>query len=229
MEKMDPPKGPRMLIARKKIQDCTSSLADSIPRATDKRLADHNTGRLLLEECLLEWSIPIDSIEVLRTEERAPYLSWLDGVWMNQPLPDISLGHSGEWAVCALIEPGYWVGIDGEPSDRGIQQNAFDMMAKGEELDWLKSNPEQAIRVWTAREAIQKSEKKGMHLNPRDITIEQHQVESFIHDCLMISIAWRDAGAAPRSAEDDLLDATLEAMNENPDFSVGCKTTRNNV
>ena len=49
MEKMDPPKGPRMLIARKRIQDCTSSLADSIPRATDKRLADHNTGRLLLE------------------------------------------------------------------------------------------------------------------------------------------------------------------------------------
>jgi hypothetical protein len=45
----------------------------------------------------------------------------------------------------------------------------------------------------------------------------------------MISIAWRDAGAAPRSAEDDLLDATLEAMAENPDFSVGCKTTRNNV
>jgi len=229
MEKMDPPKGPRMLIARKRIEECSSNLADVIPRATNKRLADHNTGRLLLEECLAEWSIPIDSIEVLRTEERAPYLSWLDGVWMNQPLPDISLGHSGEWAVCALIEPGYWVGIDGEPSDRGIQENAFDMMAKGEELDWLKSNPEQAIRVWTAKEAIQKSEKKGMHLNPRDIDIDQYQVESFIHDGLMISIAWRDAGTAPRSAEDDLLDATLEAMKDNPDFSVGCKTTRNNV
>ena len=151
MEKMDPPMGPRMLIARKRIEECSSNLADVIPRATNKRLADHNTGRLLLEECLAEWSIPIDSIEVLRTEERAPYLSWLDGVWMNHPLPDISLGHSGEWAVCALIEPGYWVGIDGEPSYRGIQENAFDMMAKGEELDWLRSNPKQAIRVWTAK------------------------------------------------------------------------------
>ena len=229
MEIMGPLKGPRMLIARKRIEECSSTLADSIPRATDKRLADHNTGRLLLEECLAEWSIPVDSIEVLRTEERAPYLSWLDGVWKNQPLPDISIGHSGEWAVCGLIEPGYWIGIDGEPSDRGIQENAFDMMAKGEELDWLKSNPKQAIRVWTATDAIQKSEKKGMHLNPRDISIEQHQIESFIHDGMMISVAWREAGIAPRSAEDELLDATLEAMKENSDFSVGCKTTRNNA
>ena len=229
MEIMDPPKGPRMLIARKKIENCTSSLADEIPRATSKRLADHNSGRLLLEECLKEWGITIDSIEVLRTEERAPYLSWLDGVWKNEPLPDISIGHSGEWAVCAIIEPGYWIGIDGEPKERGIQQNAFDMMAKGDELDWLKSNPDQAIRIWTAKEAVQKSEKKGMHLNPREIILNRYNVESFIHDDLMISVAWRDAGDAPRTAEDDLLDATLEAMKKNPEFSIGCKTTRNNV
>ena len=229
MEIMDPPKGPRMLIARKRIEECSSTLAEEIPRATDKRIADHNSGRLLLEECLKTWNIPIDSIEVLRTEERAPYLSWLDGVWKNEPLPDISIGHSGEWAVCALIEPGYWVGIDGEPSDRGIQENAFDMMAKGEELDWLKSNSDQAIRIWTAKEAVQKAEKKGMHLNPRDISIGEHQVVSFIHDELMVSVAWRQAGDNPRSAEDDLLDATLEAMKDDPNFSVGCKTTRNNV
>ena len=229
MEIMDPPKGPRMLIARKRIEACSSVLAENIPRATDKRLADHHSGRLLLEGCLQEWGIPIDLIEVLRTEERAPYVSWLNGVWRNEPLPDISIGHSGEWAVCALIEPGFWIGIDGEPSDRGIQENAFDMMAKGNELDWLKSNPEQAIRIWTAKEAIQKSEKKGMNLNPRNISLEEYRVESFIHDDLMISVAWRKSGIAPRSAEDDLLDATLEAMKDNPDFSIGCKTTRNNV
>ena len=48
--------------------------------------------------------ISVDSIEVLRTDERAPYLSWLNGVWRNEPLPGTAR-HSGDWAVCALIEP----------------------------------------------------------------------------------------------------------------------------
>ena len=67
MEKMDPVSGPRMLIARRRIENCNSSLADEIPRANPKRIADHNSGRLLLEECLTEWGVPLDSIEVLRT------------------------------------------------------------------------------------------------------------------------------------------------------------------
>jgi len=229
MERMDPISGPRMLIARKRIEICHSSLAEEIPRATPKRIADHNSGRLLLEECLMDWGVSIDSVEVLRTEERAPYLSWLDGLWRNEPLPGISIGHSGDWAVCALIEPGYWIGIDAEPKDRGIKENAFDMMAKGKELDWLKSNPDQAIRIWTAKEAVQKAERMGMHLNPRDINLEQYQVESFIHEEQMVSISWRDAGGNPETPEDELLDATLAAMQSNPDFSVGCNTTRNNV
>ena len=229
MEIMGPPKGPRMLIARKRIKECSSNLADEIPRATAKRLADHNSGRLLLEECLIEWSIPTDSIEVLRTDERAPYLSWLDGIWRNNPLPGISIGHSGDWAVCALIEPGFWVGIDAEPKNRGIQENAFDMMAKGDELDWLKSNPEQAIRIWTAKEAVQKAERMGMNLNPRDIALENFQVESFIHDDQMVSISWRKAGEDPESAEDDLLHQTRIAMQSGESWGVGCKTTRNNV
>ena len=229
MEKMDPISGPRMLIARKRIEVCHSSLAEEIPRATSKRIADHNSGRLLLEECLMDWGVPIDSVEVLRTEERAPYLSWLDGIWRNEPLPGISIGHSGEWAVCALIEPGYWIGIDAEPKDRGIKENAFDMMAKGTELDWLKSNPDQAIRIWTAKEAVQKAERMGMHLNPRDINLEQYLVESFIHEEQMVSVSWRDAGDNPGTLEDELLDATLAAMQSNPDFSVGCNTVRNNI
>ena len=229
MEKMDPLKGPRMLIARKRIEVCSSSLAEDIPRANSKRIADHNSGRLLLEECLIEWGVPIDSIEVLRTEERAPYLSWLDGVWRNNPLPGISIGHSGEWAVCALIEPGYWIGIDAEPKDRGIQENAFDMMAKGQELEWLKSNPDQAVRIWTAKEAIQKAERMGMHLNPRDIDLQQYQVESFIHQQQMVSVSWRDAGDSPVSAEDDLLQQTRITMQSGESWGIGCNTTRNNV
>ena len=229
MEKMDPVSGPRMLIARRRIENCISSLADEIPRANSKRIADHNSGRLLLEECLNEWGIPIDSIEVLRTDERAPYLSWLDGIWRNTPLPGISIGHSGEWAVCAVIEPGFWIGIDAEPKDRGIQENAFDMMAKGEELDWLKSNPDQAIRIWTAKEAVQKAERRGMNLNPREIILEDYQVKSFIHEDQMVSVSWRNAGDDPASAEDELLQQTRIAMQSDESWGVGCNTTRNNM
>ena len=229
MEVMDPIEGPRMMLARMPIQDCTSIFSEEIPRATEKRLADHNSGRLLLERCLEHWGIPLDLVEVLRTEHRAPYLSWINGVWRNEPLPGISIGHCEKWAVCALIESGYWIGIDAEQKDRQIQTNAFDMMAKGDELNFLIGNSKMAIETWTSKEAVQKAEKLGMHLNPRDINLTEYDVESFIHDDLMVSVSWRKAGTNPKTAEDDLLDATAEAMKQNPDFSVGCKTVRNNL
>ena len=64
-----------------------------------------------------------------------------------------------------------------------------------------------------------------MHLNPRDINLENYQVESFVHDDLFVSVSWRKAGENPRTAEDDLLE-NRTGMKENPDFSVGCKTVR---
>ena len=229
MEIMGPVEGPKMLLARMPIQDCSSIFSEEIPRATQKRLNDHNSGRLLLEKCLRHWDLPLDSLEVLRTEHRAPYLSWINGVWRNEKLPGISIGHCEGWAVCALVEPGYWIGIDAEPKDREIQANAFDMMAKGEELNFLIENSKMAIETWTAKEAVQKAQKLGMHLNPRDINLADYDIKSFIHDDLMVSISWREAGKNPRTAEDDLLDATAEAMKQNPDFGVGCKTVRNNL
>ena len=229
MEIMGPVEGPRMLLARMPIQDCSSIFSEEIPRATQKRLNDHNSGRLLLEKCLQHWGLPVDSIEVLRTEHRAPYLSWINGVWRNEKLPGISIGHCEGWAVCALVEPGYWIGIDAEPKDREIQTNAFDMMAKGDELNFLIENSKMAIETWTAKEAVQKAQKLGMHLNPRDINLADYEIKSFIHDDLMVSVSWREAGKNPRTAEDDLLDATAEAMKQNPDFGVGCKTVRNNL
>ena len=86
MEIMGPLQGPKMLLARMPIQECSSIFSEDIPRATQKRLNDHNSGRLLLEKCLDKWGLPLGSIEVLRTEHRAPYLSWISGVWRNEPL-----------------------------------------------------------------------------------------------------------------------------------------------
>ena len=158
MEIMGPLQGPKMLLARMPIQECDSIFSEDIPRATQKRLNDHNSGRLLPEKCVQAWGLPLDSLEVLRTEHRAPYLSWINGVWRNEPLPGISIGHCEGWAVCALIEAGYWIGIDAERKDRQIQENAFDMMAKGDELNFLIENSKMAIETWTAKEASSERE-----------------------------------------------------------------------
>ena len=228
MEIMGPLQGPKMLLARMPIQECSSIFSEDIPRATQKRLNDHNSGRLLLEKCIQSWGLPVDSLEVLRTEHRAPYLSWISGVWKNEPLPGISIGHCEDWAVCALVELA--IGLASMlRKNRQIQANAFDMMAKGSELNFLIENSKTAIEIWTAKEAVQKAEKLGMHLNPRDIILENYQVKSFVHDDLFVSVSWRKAGENPRTAEDDLLEKTVQAMKENPDFSVGCKTVRNNL
>jgi len=45
----------------------------------------------------------------------------------------------------------------------------------------------------------------------------------------MVSLSWREAGEYPKTAEDDLLEKTSKAMRENPDFIVGCKTSRSNI
>ena len=68
-------------------------------------------------------------------------------------------------------------------------------MAKGEELNFLIENSKIAIETWTAKEAVQKSEKLGMHLNPRDINLVEYNVESFIHDEREV-VAWtKDCGS----------------------------------
>ena len=103
------------------------------------------------------------------------------------------------------------------------------MMAKGDELNFLIENSKMAIKIWTAKEAVQKAQKLGMNLNPRDIILEEYNVKSFVFDDLMVSLSWREAGEYPKTAEDDLLEKTSKAMRENPDFIVGCKTSRTNI
>ena len=53
--------------------------------------------------------------------------------------------------------------------------NAFDMMAKDDELNFLIENSKMAIEIWTAKEAVQKAEKLGMNLNPRDINLDNYR------------------------------------------------------
>lgn len=225
MRKIPSPEGPRMLILRCSISKRNSVFAEDLGRASEKRIIDHSSGRWLLEQALLNWGInDISQIEVRRDDNRAPYLSWIPGCWRNEPLPNISIAHCESAALVALIESSYWVGIDAELANRGIAENAFDMMAKDEELILLRNNPHLAIDMWTSKEAIQKAHHLGMNLNPRDIIIESPGMDlhRFIDEDLQVALAWKKAGPIARSAEDDLLDATRAVIESGQDFTVGC-------
>ena len=225
MREIPSPEGPRMLILRCSLSKRDSIFVEDLGRASEKRIIDHSSGRWLLEQALLSWGInDLSQIEVKRDDNRAPYLSWIPGCWRNEPLPSISIAHCESAAVVALIESSHWVGIDAELANRGIAENAFDMMAKGDELIHLRDNPHLAIDMWTSKEAIQKAHHLGMNLNPRDIIIESPGMDlhRFIDDDLQVALAWKKAGPIARSAEDDLLDATRAVIESGQDFTIGC-------
>jgi hypothetical protein len=114
-------------------------------------------------------------------------------------------------------------------------------MASGDELQQIRKNPEMAIRSWTAKESVQKAMRMGMKLNPRkikipigveicDIPIEKSilQLRNWIYDGVHISLSWLRGNGQIRSEEDELLDATREAMRSGQEWQIGCDSTRNN-
>lgn len=208
----------------------------------NKRRDEHLSSRWLLAQALAKWGFDAGELEVRRNQYRAPSLAYLQGLWKNTPLPSISIGHSEGWAYVALIENGWTVGIDGEPDKRMIAENAFDMMALGDELQYLRDNPHLAIRTWTAKEALQKAMRLGMNLNPRKIrfpigvkecnfSIENSnfQLVSWTHKEAHISLAWGEGNGYDSVPEDELLEATRKAMINADSWAIGCNTSRNNI
>ena len=191
----------------------------------------------------MEWGgLDCSHLTVERTNERAPYLQAIQGLWIQPPLPSISLSHSQDLAAVALIEQGWTVGVDAEPFERPPASTVYDMMARGEELEQLKDGRLDALWAWTSKEAIQKAARKGMHLNPRDIVLNEEemkniipiensifQLENLSNEEYQITLAWGHDVDPIRSPEDDLLDATREAMHIGDDWSVGCSTVRKNA
>tara|TARA_B100001996_G_scaffold125675_1_gene95237 strand:- start:613 stop:1380 length:768 start_codon:yes stop_codon:yes gene_type:complete len=250
-ELLEPPiskQSPKLLCFRcpviaRQIQNVVLANIDEISTfVMDKRRDEHLSGRWLLAQALEVWGINPSELEIRRNQYRAPSLAYLTGIWKNTPLPSISIGHSEGWAYVALIENGWTVGIDGEPDDRKIAENAFDMMASGEELQQLRENPDMAIRTWTAKEALQKAMRLGMNLNPRKIqfpigvkecnfSIENlnFQLVSWTYKEAHISVAWGQGNGYDSVPEDELLERTRIAMENTESWGVGCSTTRNNL
>ena len=213
---------------------------------TKKRKGEHIAGRTVLADILFERGFEPTQLEVVRNEFRAPSLAWLQGSFQSRPLPGISIGHSMGHVVVALIEPGWWVGIDAEPLTRSISEKAFDQFCKGEELVMLKKRPELARLLWTAKEAVQKAMHMGMALNPRGIIFENDipiadfinnisieniiiQLKIMVRNDLQYGVAWRPADSSFGMAEDELLDVSREEMRgEEGDVSsdIGCVAGR---
>lgn len=210
---------------------------------TAKRQNEHFSARWLLEEALKEWGgIDCSTTAVCRTEERAPYLQAIQGLWIKPTLPSISIAHSQTLACVALIEQGWTVGVDAEPFARPPSPSVYDMMAKGQELVLLQSGKLDPLQAWTSKEAVQKAARMGMHLNPRDLVLSSNQLrneitirntifqlENLSNEAYHITLAWAHDRYPIRTLEDDLLDATREAMSSGEDWNVGCVTVRKNV
>ena len=249
VEVLHPPgvEQPRMLIVRtrvhaRSIEEVHLANADEVATfATKKRHEEHLTGRWLLQCALEQWGIDSVDLMVSRTEQRAPYLHYIPGLWKNTPLPSLSISHASGWAYVALIEHGWRIGIDAESSARGLQPNAFDLMAKGDELQSLRQCPERAIEVWVGKEAVQKTLGMGMHLNPREIiipigvtktiiSIEKSKIQliNWEYEGARIAVAFHQGFLDITTPEDRLLEETRSAMQDG-DWSVGCKTTRGNA
>ena len=208
--------------------------------ATQKRRDEHLTGRWLLGHALKAWGVgDLSVLEVVRDERRAPSLSYIQGVWKRTPLPNLSIAHSEGMAFVALIDEAHTVGFDAEPIHRTLAENAYDMMAKGEELERLRERPASVFQAWTGKEAVQKCLGQGMHLNPRDIRIpidmksceisienSKIQLQYWTEMEYHLSLATQVAQADSPTPEDRLLEVTRAAMLADPDWGVGCKTTR---
>jgi phosphopantetheinyl transferase len=208
---------------------------------TEKRRREHLSGRYLLGLALKQWGCgDLSYLEIQRDEFRAPRLAYIQGVWQRTPLPSVSIGHSGGHAFVALAPAGVSIGIDGELLERRLATNAFDLMAKGDELAELKSLPQHAMRMWVKKEAVQKSMGLGMHLNPRDIQLSiesdnqiisiensKIQLDYYEYNGYRIAVATTGQEHRPMNAEESLLEETKVAMEDNPDWGVGCKTNRN--
>jgi phosphopantetheinyl transferase len=207
---------------------------------TSKRRHEHLTGRWLLGQALRKWGVTdLSVVEVVRDEHRAPSLLYIQGVWKRTALPNFSITHSEGVAFLALTHPGRAVGLDAEPLDRTLAENAFDMMAKGVELEALRGSPQHVFQAWTGKEAVQKCLGLGMHLNPREIEIpigpEQKNISIGNLNIQLVywaeigyhlSLALRPEAPSKSSPEERILEETRLAMQADPDWGVGCKTQR---
>tara|TARA_B100000214_G_scaffold314912_1_gene247980 strand:+ start:1106 stop:1867 length:762 start_codon:yes stop_codon:yes gene_type:complete len=246
---LDLNEGPRCLLATCSIgkhDPSTLSLIDWDELRTfktQKRTNEHLSARWLLQKALAQWGgIDCNQISVDRTEQRAPYLKAIQGLWLHLKLPNVSISHSENLACVALVECGWTVGVDAEPLERELRTAMYDMMAKGEELLRLRAGQVDALWTWTVKEAVQKATRMGMHLNPRDIVVRADnkenkisignsifQLENLTNDGYCITLAWGPDENPIRSLEDDVLDATREAMSLNDAWTVGCASVRKNA
>lgn len=211
---------------------------------TSKRRDEHLTSRSLLSEALRQWGMTTSdlmSLEIRRDPHRAPYLAWIQGTFRRTDLPSISIGHGAGQAIVAVCGGDRWIGIDSEPKDRAIDRAAYDLFARGDELDILSDAPERAMLHWVAKEAVQKAMRLGMHLDPRsipfgaDLGVGRRSVKVQDVELTLIitedqgwwrAVAIRDRGDAPSDPESSVLEdlrRRIESATSMGEVRIGCR------
>ncbi len=151
---------------------------------TAKRCEEHAAGRHLLHQMLVKYYPHLDHtcLEVIRDENRAPTLKWINGTFNSKPLPNFSISTSGAIAIVALSNPEFVVGIDIEKSNEKRSKNLFEFLSNGPELEKITGIKGPNInykinQLWTVKESLLKSLRLGMSISPTKIKVLEKNSE----------------------------------------------------
>lgn len=152
------------------------------PRRTDWLL-----GRIAAKDAIRQWisqyldmSIAPVDVEIRATAAGKPYAYC--PVLPQQQLPDISISHSGGYALAALTPEGHRIGLDMERCDRAPTLEAI-AYAFSETEQSLLQNVEQSnqnlamLGLWCAKEAAAKATGVGFQGNPQKWIVTQHSAQ----------------------------------------------------
>ena len=130
-------------------------------------------SRVLVRAALRNWAGPrADSWVVAADAQGRPYLL----APTSQPLPSISVSHSGDCAICALSDRA-GVGVDVEQiRPRDIDRLAADVLAESERHELAGTAAAQRLerfyQYWTLKEAYSKALGTGLAIPPRTMVFD---------------------------------------------------------
>ena len=134
-------------------------------------------------------------VERLAVVQRCDKCGGPHGVPRFESAPDVrvSLSHTRGAVIAAVSSMA--IGVDIE-SARVLDPTSIARVLLPSEVEWLRHNPEDAVRLWCRKEAFVKAAEVGLAgMASVDSLVERGWVEESsdgFHRCLFTSIAWAD-------------------------------------
>jgi len=120
---------------------------------------------------------PLDQIEILNTQEGAPYIQLADG---TRPGGRLTISHSGSLAMCALTTvEGLRVGADLEKIEARTETFILDYFTPAEcrlvEATPADTRAEVVTLIWSAKESMLKALGVGLRVDTRSVEVQNMQ------------------------------------------------------